>query len=119
MTTSELRPVPSRPTVPAADRVPPSALLLAPSRGLGGGIERYVATVESAFDEAGVASRRLDLARSGPAGHRALLAAGRTALAGLTGPVRVVAAHRALLPVADAARPEPPAERYLRDLPRQ
>ena len=100
MTTSELKPVPRWPTTAAADRLPPSALLLAPSHGLGGGIERYVATVESAFDEAGVASHRLDLARSGPAGHRALLAAGRTALAGLTGPVRVVAAHRALLPVA-------------------
>ena len=100
MTTIELEPVPPWPTAAAADRVPPSALLLAPSHGLGGGIERYVATVQSALDEAGVATRRLDLAHAGPAGHRALLAAGRTALAGLTGPVRVVAAHRALLPVA-------------------
>ena len=75
-------------------------LLLAPSRGLGGGIERYVQTVQSAFGDAGVASRRLDLARSGPAGHRALLAAGEAALAGMPGPVRVVIAHRALLPVA-------------------
>jgi glycosyltransferase involved in cell wall biosynthesis len=76
------------------------ALLLAPSRGLGGGIERYVQTVQSAFAEAGVDSRRLDLTRPGPAGHRALLAAGTSALGAMKGPVRVVTAHRALLPVA-------------------
>jgi phosphatidyl-myo-inositol dimannoside synthase len=76
------------------------ALLLAPSRGLGGGIERYVQTVQSAFDEAGVTSRRLDLTRPGPAGHRDLLAAGRDALGAMAGPVRLVVAHRALLPVA-------------------
>jgi phosphatidylinositol alpha-1,6-mannosyltransferase len=75
-------------------------LLLTPSRGLGGGIERYVQTVQSAFDDAGVVSLRLDLARPGPAGHRALLAAGTAALAAMPGPVRLVIAHRALLPVA-------------------
>jgi phosphatidyl-myo-inositol dimannoside synthase len=75
-------------------------LLLAPSRALGGGIERYVQTVQSAFDDAGVASLRLDLARPGPAGHRTLLAEGTAALAGMTGPVRMVIAHRTLLPVA-------------------
>jgi phosphatidylinositol alpha-1,6-mannosyltransferase len=75
-------------------------LLLAPSRGLGGGIERYVQTVQSAFDDAGVVSLRLDLARPGPTGHRALLAAGTAALAAMPGPVRVVIAHRALLPAA-------------------
>ena len=56
--------------------------------------------MQSAFDDAGVASLRLDLARSGPGGHRALLAAGTAALAAMTGPVRVVIAHRTLLPVA-------------------
>lgn len=82
--------------------LPPAgqALLLAPSRGLGGGIERYVQTVQSAFDEAGVTSRRLDLARPGPGGHRALLAASRAALGAMPGAVRLVIAHRALLPVA-------------------
>ena len=89
----------SRPR-PAATQPGQAALLLAPSRGLGGGIERYVQTVQSAFDDAGVASVRLDLARPGPAGHRALLAAGRSALAAMTGPVRLVIAHPALLPVA-------------------
>jgi glycosyltransferase involved in cell wall biosynthesis len=75
-------------------------LLLAPSRGLGGGIERYVEAVQSAFDDTGVASRRLDLARSGLAGHRALLAQAMAALAGIDSPTRVIIAHRALLPVA-------------------
>jgi phosphatidyl-myo-inositol dimannoside synthase len=78
------------------------ALLLAPSRGLGGGIERYLQTVESAFDDAGVASRRVDLSRPGPAGHRALLAEATSALASIAGPVptRLVVGHRSLLPVA-------------------
>jgi hypothetical protein len=78
------------------------ALLLAPSRGLGGGIERYLQTVESAFDDAGVASRRIDLSRPGPAGHRALLAEATSALAGIAGPARprLVVGHRSLLPVA-------------------
>ncbi len=78
------------------------ALLLAPSRGLGGGIERYLQTVESAFDDAGVASRRVDLSRPGPAGHRVLLAEATSALASIAGPARprLVVGHRSLLPVA-------------------
>src|ERR1700684_3154173 len=75
-------------------------LLLSPSRGLGGGIERYVQGIQSAFDDAGVASRQLALARSGPAGHRALLAEASATLAGAATPTRVIVAHRALLPVA-------------------
>jgi len=43
----------------------PQALLLAPSRGLGGGIERYVETVEAAFADQAVTCARLDLARPG------------------------------------------------------
>jgi glycosyltransferase involved in cell wall biosynthesis len=77
-------------------------LLLAPSRGLGGGIERYVATVQSAFADQGVRHQRLDLPRPGPSGHRALLAAAAAALTGVSEPARVIAAHRALLPVAAA-----------------
>lgn len=78
------------------------ALLLAPSRGLGGGIERYLQTVESAFADAGVASRRVDLSRPGPAGHRALLAEAGSVLASFAGPARprLVVGHRSLLPVA-------------------
>jgi phosphatidyl-myo-inositol dimannoside synthase len=82
-----------------ADRAP-RVLLLAPSRGLGGGIERYVQTVQSAFGDAGVISERLDLARPGLAGHRALLAEAAAALADRAGPTRLVIAHRALLPLA-------------------
>jgi glycosyltransferase involved in cell wall biosynthesis len=90
----------ARPDRPASRPAPAPVLLLAPSRGLGGGIERYVETVRSAFDDAGVFSRRLDLLRPGPAGHRALLAASGAELAAMTRPARVVIAHRALLPVA-------------------
>jgi glycosyltransferase involved in cell wall biosynthesis len=75
-------------------------LMLAPSRGLGGGIERYVQTVQSAFADRGVAHQRLDLARPGPAGHRVLFDEAAAALAGAAGPARVVLGHRALLPVA-------------------
>ena len=75
-------------------------LLLAPSRGLGGGIERYVQTVQSAFTDRGVAHQRLDLARPGLAGHQSLFDEAAAALAGAAGPARVIIGHRALLPVA-------------------
>jgi phosphatidylinositol alpha-1,6-mannosyltransferase len=76
------------------------ALLLSPSQGLGGGIERYVETVEAAFADQGVLCRRLNLGRAGPGGHRALLAAAADALSSTVEPTRVIVAHRALLPVA-------------------
>jgi len=76
------------------------ALLLAPSRGLGGGIERYVETVAAAFADQGVACRRLDLARPGPGGQRALLAAATDALSRVAEPTRAIVAHPSLLPVA-------------------
>ena len=85
---------------PGTGAHPGQVLLLAPSRGLGGGIERYVQTVQSAFGDVGVASRRLDLSTPGPAGHRALLAEAAATLAGAAGPTRAIVAHRALLPVA-------------------
>jgi phosphatidylinositol alpha-1,6-mannosyltransferase len=75
-------------------------LLLAPSQGLGGGIERYLQTVQSAFGDAGVAFRRLDLDRPGIAGHRRLHREAAAALDGGAGSTRLVVAHRALLPVA-------------------
>ena len=40
-------------------------MLLTPSRGLGGGIERYVATLEWAFAAEGVEFSRVDLQGSG------------------------------------------------------
>jgi phosphatidylinositol alpha-1,6-mannosyltransferase len=75
-------------------------LLLSPSQGLGGGIERYVQGIQSALDDAGVASRQLALARPGPTAHRALLAEAAAVLAGADAPARLIVAHRALLPVA-------------------
>jgi phosphatidyl-myo-inositol dimannoside synthase len=76
------------------------ALLLSPSRGLGGGIERYVETLEWAFAAEGVPCRRLDLNGSGARAQVRLLAEGRTVLRGEKEPTRLVVAHRALLPVA-------------------
>ena len=75
-------------------------LLLSPSRGLGGGIERYVATVEWAFAAEGVECRRMDLSRSGASAHARLLIRGRAILRADPAPTRLVVAHRALLPVA-------------------
>ena len=75
-------------------------LLLAPSRGLGGGIERYVHTVEWAFDACGVAHQRIDLAYPGPVGHLRLLVESAARLGRRSEPVRVVVAHPALLPTA-------------------
>jgi phosphatidyl-myo-inositol dimannoside synthase len=89
-------------SAPAGLTSPAPVLLLTPSNGLGGGIERYVATVEAAFAEHGIRHRRLDLSRPGPAGHLAMLAKARTALVAMGEPARLVVAHRALLPVAAA-----------------
>ena len=75
-------------------------LLLSPSRGLGGGIERYVATLEWAFAAEGVECRRLDLSGPGARAHARLLARGQAILRAGSEPARLVVAHRALLPVA-------------------
>jgi phosphatidylinositol alpha-1,6-mannosyltransferase len=76
------------------------ALLLTPSRGLGGGIERYVETLEWAFTTQGIRYQRMDLRRSGPGAHALLLAQARGQLKVNSAPTRLVLAHRALLPVA-------------------
>jgi phosphatidylinositol alpha-1,6-mannosyltransferase len=75
-------------------------LLLSPSHGLGGGIERYVATLEWAFAAEGVTCQRLDLSGPGLRAHARLLARGLTALRADPVPARLVIAHRTLLPVA-------------------
>ena len=75
-------------------------LLLSPSRGLGGGIERYLATLEWAFAAEGVESQRLDLSGPGARAHARLLAQGRAVLRAGSEPARLIVAHRALLPVA-------------------
>jgi glycosyltransferase involved in cell wall biosynthesis len=108
--TSETAVRPLGPSAPgaAAGAAALQALLLTPSRGLGGGIERYVETVEAAFADQAVTSVRLDLARPGLRAHRDLLAAASDALAETAGPVRLIVAHTSLLPVAAlAARRHP------------
>jgi phosphatidylinositol alpha-1,6-mannosyltransferase len=75
-------------------------LLLSPSRGQGGGIERYVETLEWALAAKGVDCQRLDLSLARSRAHLRLLAQGRAVLRTESGPVRLVVAHRALLPVA-------------------
>jgi len=95
-----VRPLPGVRRVSLLSQRPDPVLLLAPSRGLGGGIERYVQTVQSAFTDRGVAHQRLDLAHPGLAGHRVLFDEAAAALAGAAGPARVILGHRALLPVA-------------------
>jgi glycosyltransferase involved in cell wall biosynthesis len=77
-----------------------SALLLTPSRGLGGGIERYAETVEWAFAAQGVECRRVDLSRPGVSSHAQMLARARAMLRADGAPARLVVMHRALLPVA-------------------
>jgi len=93
-------PVRQRDASVAGAAVASHALLLAPSRGLGGGIERYVQTVQAAFADREVPCRRVDQARPGPIGQRALLTAAAGALSGSAPPTRVIVAHPALLPVA-------------------
>ena len=95
---SQREQAPSSPTTRTPHTGP--VLLLSPSQGLGGGIERYVQRIQSALDDAGVANRQLALARPGPTAHRALLAEAAAALAGADTPARLIVAHRALLPVA-------------------
>lgn len=77
-----------------------NALLLTPSRGLGGGIERYVDTLEWAFSAQGVGFQRIDLHRSGGRAHARMLAQARLQLRDQPRPTRLILAHRALLPVA-------------------
>lgn len=83
------------------------ALLLTPSHGLGGGIERYVETLEWAFSVQGVEYRRVDLSGSGAAAHARMLSESRALLKESTAPTRLVLAHRTLLPVSALLRKEP------------
>jgi phosphatidyl-myo-inositol dimannoside synthase len=81
-------------------------LLLAPSEGLGGGIERYVSTVEAVFKRFEVPYRRLNLI-----GHDRVhglntklrfVQEARRAVRCSSGPTRLVVVHRNLLPVVSA-----------------
>jgi phosphatidylinositol alpha-1,6-mannosyltransferase len=85
-------------------------LLLTPSRGLGGGIERYADTLEWAFAAQGVECLRADL-HHGRLGSRALaharlLSEARKQLRASTVPARLIAVHRALMPIASLAATE-------------
>ena len=68
-----------------------SVLLLAPSRGLGGGIERYAETLESAFAEHNVDVHRIDLYRKDEASrasaHTSMAISCRRYLAGKKRPL--------------------------------
>lgn len=75
-------------------------LMLAPSRGRGGGIERYAETLEWALSSEGVAYDRLDLHGAGLGAQTRLLASARTALRDSGERTRLVLLHRTLLPVA-------------------
>ncbi len=75
------------------------AVLLTPSLGAGGGIERYAETLEWAFDRQGVSCHRVDLCRAGMAAHAQMLTQVRAILRHSM-PSRLVVLHRRLLPVA-------------------
>lgn len=80
-----------------------NVILLAPSRGLGGGIERFVSTVQTALVQEQVPYRRLDLLAAGQAAGigarlRFVAKAVRAVRASRT-PVRLVVAHSNLLPI--------------------
>ncbi len=83
------------------------ALLLTPSHGLGGGIERYAATLELAFAEYGVDYQRIDLDQAGFRGHAQMLTKGSRYLRDSTGSTRIVLLHRTLLPVASLLARQP------------
>lgn len=93
--------------VPATPPRPRRVLLLAPSSGLGGGIERYLDGVQQALLARGRACQRLDLTRPGLAGQAALLARGSAALRSGNGPARLIVGHRGLLPVAAVLATDP------------
>jgi phosphatidyl-myo-inositol dimannoside synthase len=74
--------------------------MLTPSRGRGGGIERYAETLEWAFGCQGVEYQRLDLSGPGACAHARLVARSRSVLRERGEPTRLVILHRALLPAA-------------------
>jgi phosphatidylinositol alpha-1,6-mannosyltransferase len=74
--------------------------MLTPSRGRGGGIERYAETLEWALDRQSVQYQRLDLDQPGVSAHRRLVAQSRALIRDAGEPTRLVVLHRALLPAA-------------------
>jgi phosphatidyl-myo-inositol dimannoside synthase len=90
--------------VMARNRNAGTVLLLAPSDGLGGGIERYLDSVRAALAEAGVRVVRVDLRRPDRPlrGRAKLLFAARAVLSGLRHrrPGAVLVGHRSFVPLA-------------------
>lgn len=82
-------------------------LLLSPSRGLGGGIERYLETLEWAIVGQKDSCQRVDLSRAGVRGHMMMLAHGQRLLRASSEPIRLIVGHRNLLPVAALLAREP------------
>lgn len=76
------------------------ALLLTPSRGLGGGIERYIGTVEAAFIREGVDYGRVDQSRPGLPAYREMFGRAVADIRSSGRAARLVVAHPRLLPVA-------------------
>lgn len=76
------------------------AILLTPSQGLGGGIERYAETLEWAFATEGIVCRRVNLDHAGPRAHARMVTRVRGLLREDGAPARLIAVHRGLLPAA-------------------
>jgi phosphatidyl-myo-inositol dimannoside synthase len=86
----------------SADGWPARVLLLSPSHGLGGGIERYVETLEWAFTEEGIGYWRIDLRGPGAAAHSQMFTEAWKHLRSSREPARLILGHPSLLPVAVA-----------------
>ena len=82
-------------------------LIMAPSQGLGGGIERYIETLEWSFNLLGVSCQRIDLHGTGIRAHMPMLSHGRKLLRASGEPTRLIVCHRALMPVATLLAREP------------
>ena len=89
------------------NRTSERVILLSPSRGLGGGIERYIGTLEWALAHQNITSQRIDLDRSGLRAHLTMLTEGRAMLRACAQRTRLVVGHRALMPVATLLSREP------------
>src|SRR5580658_1338397 len=86
------------------------AVLMTPSRGLGGGIERYVETLEAAFVHEGVDYDRIDQRHPGVAAHRQMLDDVVAGVRSRGKATRLVVAHPRLLPVAVLAARRAPVD---------
>ena len=77
-----------------------AAVMLTPSCGLGGGIERYSNTLEWALGFDGVKCVRLDLQHAGALAHAGMVSRALEAVRAQESPPRLILSHRSLLPLA-------------------